>query len=359
MILGSPLLRNSIIARPTFILPHLDELHCIPLFHKSKANESNNIAVSYDVMIEPQATQSLQCAVLRQIDFMALQARNFDPNTPSVFADPPSPQTDCLGLFYKMDETILAHTNIPQLNQIDIITDKINLPILNTGKTTLHIAKNQPLGGLLKVESQLSANEFLSSAMHRLLAPPSHSTTENKNNLSSVTPAPFIPLSLTELADQHQLKEPTLDLYATHFQGTNHSQVETADDLLQQESFVPIKEFTKVHKLSDIDYSECPANFIDKAKKLVHKYPDCLSKHKLDVGNCSERNGIYMSLQTIKDKVSCDKKRPLSGIHLEYAEKVVAHYVKVGLMEESYDSPFRSNLNIVRKKTESLSRKRA
>ena len=353
MILGSPLLRNSIIAGPTFILPHLDELHCIPLFHKSKANETNNIAVSlYDITIEPQTAHSLHCSIFRQIDFIALQANNFDSNNKSDLEDTPTPPTDCLGLFYKMDEK-LKQTNIPQLNQIDIVDNKIIIPIKNTGSIPLHIAKNQPLGGLLTAESHLSANNFLSSALHRLITPDFQSPPVNNKTQSSIIPPPFSPSSLTDMTEQHKLKNPITDLYASHFQGTNHSQVETSDDLLQQESFVPLQEFTKIHKLSDIDYSNCPETFLDKAKNLVDKYPDCFSKHKLDVGNCSERNDIYMSLQTIKDKVSCDKKRPLSGIHLEYAEKVVAHYVKAGLMTESYDSPFRSNLNIVRKKTES------
>ena len=130
-----------IIAGPTFILPHLDELHCIPLFHKSKSNETDNIAISScDITIKPQETQSLQCNVLRQIDFMALQSRDFDPTTPSMSAEPPSPLMDCLGLFYKIDENILAHTNIPHMNQIVIIKDRIHLPIINKGNTPLHIA---------------------------------------------------------------------------------------------------------------------------------------------------------------------------------------------------------------------------
>ena len=346
MILGSPLLRNSIIAGPTFILPYLNELHCIPLFHKSKSNETNNIVISAnDITIEPKGSGSLQCNVLRQIDFLAQHS------DPQKSEPPPSPNSDCLGLFYKIDHNILKHINIPKVNQIDIINDKMVLPLLNANSTPLRITKDQPLGGVLKAESHLSANEFLSSALNRLLSPAS--TPIKQDIRGQIDSEPVNPVTTKDPPLPIPLEPLQENLFTTTFKGTNHSHIETVDDLLQEESFVPLQEFTKVHKLSDIDFSECPADFIDKAKNLVNQYPDCFSKHKLDVGNCSERNGIYMSLQTIKDKVSCDKKRPLSGIHLEYAEKVVAHYVKAGLMEESYDSPFRSNLNIVRKKTES------
>ena len=347
MILGSPLLRNSIIAVTTFILPYNDELHCIPLYHKDRSNKNNNIAVCVEnIVISPDETKNVECHVYSQECFIKNNKQKSEPNDCSDKHAPTTPVS--LGLIYKLDESISKQTKI--LNrELHIVNDKATMEIKNSSNDKLVIKKNKPIVSYLVSkmdEHSVQAITDLVSGQSNLQAGPLPEKVHINN-----TNKQLADLNITSI---NQSSDYSSDFFNSKFAGSNHSKIETVDDLMDHDSFAPLEEFSKVHKLSDIDYSSCPHDFKDRAMKLVNNYPDCFSKHKLDVGNCSERNGIYMDLETIKDKVSCDKKRPLSGIHLEYAEKVVACYVKAGLMAESYDSPFRANLNIVRKKSSNV-----
>ena len=101
-----------------------------------------------------------------------------------------------------------------------------------------------------------------------------------------------------------------------------------------------------------INYDNCPSEYLETAKAISQRYPLAFAKNKLDVGDSSSPNDYFVPIDTLPGKIAKDKRRILSGYHLDYAQSVIQEYVNHGLMVENADGEYRTNIFMVPKKVE-------
>lgn len=302
----------------TFILHDKGKAYDLNVYQKSTNEDENYVYTSKsDTVIQPSTEINLCCNLIVKNDFKKYISTLINPSNIEKIILPSAHIKDGTnGILYNKNIKLFTHNNISiESRTFNVQKDTFITTIKNNNDKTITIPANQPLG----------------TALLRKQGPPA-------------------PMPQPEKVPEVNI----IKKQQNTFKGLNNSQPESLEDLMDHSDFVPLEEFRKVHKLSDIDYSMCPDQLVQKAKLISKKYEAAFSRSKLDIGKASELTSVYMPIDTIKGKVSQDKKRVLSGTQLIYANKVIDEYIRLGLMEENSNSEFRTNINLVKKKSDSL-----
>jgi hypothetical protein len=102
---------------------------------------------------------------------------------------------------------------------------------------------------------------------------------------------------------------------------------------------------TKKITLADGDYSQCPAEHLEKLKTLLEDFKDRFSESKLDL----EITDMYTAeLETTPGKIVNQKCRRLPTDRFEFAKKAIKQLMEMNVVSES-DSEWRSNVVMVPK----------
>ena len=101
----------------------------------------------------------------------------------------------------------------------------------------------------------------------------------------------------------------------------------------------------KTFTIEDGDFSDCPKEWLKKAKSLLRNFSDRFSRFKLDI----EVTDKYMAdLETIPGKKVIQKCRRLANHKFQFAMQAIKQLEKAGVVRES-DSEWRSNVVMVPK----------
>ena len=301
-ILGSNFTNTAFVSAHLIILPYENSLRSVPIYQRSSAPDAFFIYVPMeDYDIPPTSTSEITCKILQK-DFSTLT--NNDLATQ--------------GLLYNVRTEFAKNGLKPSSLQHDINHDLFSLQVSNISNANLNISKNSVLGEILLSFSGQQQGLDQST----LSQPKQDMPHQQKHSLFSVD------------TSNDDIRKPK-DVIA---------------DIESQTFLEPLSEFTQTLTLDMIDYSDCPDQYKSEAKAISHRHPLAFATNKLDVGDSSGANDYYVPIDTIPGKVARDKRRILSGYHLDYAKKVIQKYVDKGLIIEGATGEFRTNIFMVAKK---------
>ena len=348
-ILGNQFTKEGMTAGSTFLLYHHNKILAIPIYQSMDDMSSNNIILSSKTIIIPaQSSANLECTIK--------EAHNAVKSLINIFHS--APKTVKKGIIYKKNNNTLPD-NLNVLNkEIDITpANNTTVNIANNSNIDLTIHSHDSIGQILlalppsevvyTLARQYIPHQSDPHPKHKTIHEIDHMQMEHDYNSHNHF------TDMAHIATHHAISLNSSQHTPHQRNLNNNAYVESIEDLTLKEDLVPLHEFSKRFSILDIDTTDTPPNHIKRTMELLNTYSDRFSRHKLDIGNCSKANNLYMNIDTKPGTITHDKKRPLSGIALQYATTVVDHYTKAGLMEECFDSAYRTNLNIVRKKSES------
>ena len=301
-ILGSNFTNTAFVSAHLIILPYENSLRSVPIYQRSSAPDAFFIYVPMeDYDIPPSSTSEIKCKILQK-DFSTLIANDLATQ----------------GLLYNVRTELAKNGLKPSCLQHDINHDLFSLQVSNISNANLNISKNSVLGEIL-----LSFSGQQQGFDRSTFSQPKQETLPQQQQ------------SLFSVDTPDDVKRQPKDII---------------DNIESQTFLEPLSEFTQTLTLDMIDYSECPDQYKQEAKAISHRHPFAFATNKLDVGDSSGANDYFVPIDTIPGKIARDKRRVLSGYHLDYAKQVIQKYVDKGLIVEGADGEFRTNIFMVAKK---------
>ena len=308
-----------------FLLYHNNQFHDLPIFQRNidDPNLDYIFSTEADTIIPPKTSLAITFILTRRSDYNKYKLDYKDHHGTAPTSIPhqtifPQVNNFSQGTLYLRNKKYLNNNSILNDKIFHVFNNAFVSIIFNNSNKQIFLPEKIPLGlALLQHRTPTTSNTINS--------PKANNINHQINNINKMT-----------------------------FKGLNHAHPESFDDLSDKSDFTPLDEFKKIHRLTDIDYSDCPPAFIDKAKIISNKYKNAFSTSKLDIGKASLLNNVYMPIHTTKHKVSQDKKRIIMHDHEDYANQVIDQYIHHGLMEENSNSEFRTNITLVKKKSNAL-----
>ena len=305
-ILGSNFTNSAFVSAHLIILPYENSLKSVPIYQRSSTPDAYYIYVPiHDYELPPQSVADVKCKILKQ-DHSCISS-NFLATE---------------GLLYNVRTDYMKKGLKPSAIQQSVNHDLFSLRLSNLGKNDLNIAKNSVLGEIL------------------LNFAPSVSPDDRQQQIPSPTKIELF------------RRPATLFSSSTLTRKTNRPPIDVIEKIENQTFLEPLSEFTETLSIDMINYDNCPSEYLETAKAISQRYPLAFAKNKLDVGDSSSPNDYFVPIDTLPGKIAKDKRRILSGYHLDYAQSVIQEYVNHGLMVENADGEYRTNIFMVPKKVE-------